>query len=158
MTAPDTLMPDVVSPTGAEDMNAGPPTPISSSRRVKELLGDAFAFVRSAELNKAMSAVTIDDLIVDQIKRNGETATINKYSFNPYSYNPAAAPPAGLIPEGAANFLSGADTRRATKLELITALNNEIVLLVDEMLRTPVQQLVDTDDYIEILSDVLPEE
>jgi len=158
MTVPDSLMPDIISPTGAEDLNAGPPTPVSSSRKVKELLGDAFAFVRSAELNKAISSITIEELMDDQIKRNGETAAVSKYGFNPYSYDPAAPPPEGVLPEGPANFLSGADTRRATKLEAMTALHNEIILLVDEMLRTPVQQLVDTDDYLEILSDATPEE
>jgi hypothetical protein len=102
-------------------------------RKLVSIIADTFAFVRGAEANQAIQTVSLDQLIYDQIKRNGESRDSNNARFNPYTYDPEAPPPAGLQPIGTANFLSGTDTNLPTKYARILALQNVLNATVDQI-------------------------
>ena len=82
------------------------------SQRLRQILADAFSFVRSAELNQAIATVTIEDLMFDQIKRNGESNNSNYAQYSPYDYDPKNPKPAGVATGNVVKFLGGSDTSR----------------------------------------------
>jgi len=132
-------------------------------RRVRLVLSDAFTFIRSAEINRAVEALTLDHLIGDQIKRNGETALSNSNSYDPYSFNPTQRTPAGLQPLDRANFLGGTDTSAPTKMDRITALKNNISATVAFIKTKTIQdveagQETDDDPVEELLTLEIQEE
>jgi hypothetical protein len=106
------------------------------SRRIIEVIGDAYAFVRSKEANAALATVTLDDLIGDQIRRTGETKESNGNQFTPYSYDESKATPAGKEAPRA-NFPSGSDTNRPTKLDFILAIQSEVSAVIQEVRASP---------------------
>jgi hypothetical protein len=110
-------------------MASGERSPII--RRVRLVLADAYTFVRSQEVNAAVEELTLDHLLGDQIKRNGETALSNASEYDPYSFDPTKRVPAGSQPLARANFLGVSDLSAPTKLDRITALKNEISAVVD---------------------------
>jgi hypothetical protein len=112
-------------------------------RRILNVLADAFTFVRSVEANRAIAAVTLDQLINDQIKRNGESSDSNNSRFDPYSFDPNATPPAGNQPITAANFAGGADTNAPTKIARLLAIKNNLSAVVTELKKIPAQDLKD---------------
>lgn len=105
-------------------------------RRILEVISDAFSFVRSAEANAALATVTLEELINDQILRNGETEKSNANQFTPYNYEPSKEAPEG---ESAprANFASGVDSTRPTKIDFITAVQNELSAVIEEIKANP---------------------
>ncbi len=105
----------------------------TTSRRIREILSDAYAFIRSAESNAALATVTLEELMNDQINRNGESSKSNATQYNPYSFEADKDLPAGLEPTERANFLSGSDTQRPTKLDQILAIQNELSGVIDEV-------------------------
>jgi hypothetical protein len=111
----------------------------ASNRRVRkivEVVSDAFAFVRSAEANAALATVTLEELIGDQIKRNGESANSNSNQFTPYDYESGRETPAGdEAPR--ANFLGGSDTARPTKIDFILAVQNELSAVIEDIKANP---------------------
>ena len=88
-----------------------------TSRCIREVLSDAYAFIRSAEANAALATVTLDELIGDQINRNGDTDRSNAAQYNPYSFKAGKDAPEGIEPTDRANFLGAAHDRitRAAK-------------------------------------------
>lgn len=139
----------VMTPT-EELPDSGQPKP---SRRVRAVLSDALAFVRAAEANKAIAAVTIEQLIGDHIKRIGDTKSSASSRYNPYSYDPNDPPPAGKEPEGRANFIGGSDLGRPTKLDIILALKNEIDAVVDEIKGVEPSAVADAEEYEDGVAD-----
>jgi hypothetical protein len=130
----------------------------STSRRVREVLSDAYSFIRSAEANKAIATVTLEDLMGDQIKRNGETDLSNASQFNPYSYDVKEDVPAGGEPEERANFIGGADISvvtidgekvqsRPTKLDSILAIQAEIESVIEEVKAATPVRVADAKTY-----------
>lgn len=115
-------------------------------RNVRAVIADAYTFVRSAESNQALDTVTLENLISDQIKRNGESALSNANQYNPYGYDPNNPPPPGQTP-ARANFAGGSDTSRPTKIDAITAIKNEVSATVQSIKDNP--ELWQVDDYIE---------
>ena len=109
-----------------------------------EIIGDAFAFVRSAEANAALATVTLEALIHDQIIRNGESDTSKSNEFTPYSHDPDKQKPAGTEAPRA-NFASGVDVSvddsdksvRPTKLDFIRAVQNEMTAVIKEIKASP---------------------
>jgi len=124
----------------------------SVSRKLRAVLADAFAFVRSVESNRALQTVTLDQLINDQIRRNGDTSRSNAAQYNPYSHDPEKVEAASAEPPKRGNFLGGADTERPTKLDRILALKEEIGATVEEVKKTAVltltaEELADGGEY-----------
>lgn len=124
-----------------------------ASRKMVEVIADAFTFVRSSEANAALATVTIEELIGDQIKRNGETDESNSNQFTPYSYDPDAESPAG---EGAprANFAGGSDTGRPTKLDFILAIQSELSAVIEGIKARPPSE----EEYTKSVEDGYSEE
>ena len=115
--------------TQVVDANVEP----SPSRKLREVVGDAFSFIRGMEANSALATVTLDQLMVDQINRNGETSRSNAQQYDPYQYKPEQNAPATEVPIERANFLGGADTTRPTKLDRVLSVVNSIVDVVKEI-------------------------
>ena len=132
----------VASPD-ASDANQVP----SASRRLREAVSDAFTFLRSYEANQAFATVTLENLIVDQIARNGDTARSNAAQYDPYSYNPAVEEPTSGLPAERANYLGGSDTKRPTKLDRVLALMSNIQAIVTEIQATPPVDVADPEEY-----------
>lgn len=105
-------------------------------RRVLEVISDAFSFVRSMEANAALATVTLEELINDQILRNGETEKSNANKFTPYDYDADKETPEGEAAPRA-NYASGADTSRPTKIDFITAVQNELSAVIEEIKANP---------------------
>jgi len=130
----------------------------STSRRVREVISDAYAFIVSAEANKAIATVTLEDLMGDQIKRNGESDLSNASQYNPYAYDVSKDAPAGDEPEERANYLGGADTTvvdvdgtevqsRPTKLDRILAIKAELEGVIEEVKAATPVQVADASSY-----------
>lgn len=123
----------------------------SVARKLREALSDAYTFVRSAEANKALYTVTLEELMGDQIKRNGETKKSNSSQFNPYSYEVEKTGAAGSEPEKIANFLGASDTSRPTKLDAITAIHDELSKVIDDVKKTPPVEVAAIEEYNDAL-------
>jgi hypothetical protein len=116
--------------------------------QLRAIISDAYAFVRSVEANQAFATVTIEALIDDQIKRNGESTDSNAAQFNPYSYDPNEQSPAGLEPNEPANFLGGTDTGLPSKLDWLTAIENELGNAIEQIKVDPID-VAEPEEYTE---------
>lgn len=112
-------------------------------RRTIQVLADAFTAVRSAAANQAISAVTLDQLINDQILINGESTDSNNSRFDPYSFDPNNIEPAGDAAITPALFAGGTDTTRPTKSARLLAIKNNLKAVVEELKKVPPQDLKD---------------
>jgi len=132
----------------------------TTSRRVREVISDAYSFIVSAEANKALASVSLEDLMGDQIKRNGETALSNASQFNPYSFDENGNIPASEEPEERANFLGVVDTSvvkvgeeevqsEPTKLDRILAIQGELSSVIQEIKATKPVQVADAETYVD---------
>ncbi len=120
-----------------------------ASRRIRNIIADAFAFVRSAEVNKAIGTVTLEQLMNDHIARNGDTDRSNARQFDPYSYDATTDYPASEDPLQRANFLSGTDTQRPTKLDRILAIKNELEGVIEEVKAMEPLDVAEAEEYEE---------
>jgi hypothetical protein len=100
-------------------------------RRFEAQISDVFAFVRSQEVNRALAAVTQEQLLQEQILRNGESSASRASEFNPYAYNPSAPQLGTRQPLGRANYAGGADVNQPTKIERIQALASQLEDLIE---------------------------
>jgi hypothetical protein len=116
-------------------------------RKVRAVLAEAFASIRSSAVNDALATVTFETLMGEQILRNGESDKSKASEYNPYAYDPAEPLPVGIQPGKPANYAGGSDTNRATKIEQIKALQNEIDAVVDQVLNTPMVEIADASEY-----------
>ena len=122
-----------------------------SARRVRDVLSDAYSFIRSAETNKAFSTVSIELLMDEQIQRNGESGESGASQYNPYSYNPDKVTPAGNTPVKLVNPLSGTLSTVPTKLDRITAIANEMQATIKEIKAVDPIDVVEQDAYDDAL-------
>ena len=134
----------------------GSPAP-RSSKRIRAILADAYAFIRSAEANQAVAAITQEELISDHIKRNGESSASAKAKFDPYSYDPGKAQPEGETPPERVNFAGGTDTGRPTKMDRLLALKNELESAVDEVKKMEPIELEGAEAYTDAMTKSLPQ-
>jgi len=130
----------------------------SVSRKLRTIVADAFAFVRGAEVNKALADVSIEDLMGDQIKRNGDSAAANAGQYNPYKFEAGKDLPAGTETTERANFLGGADTQRPTKRDRIVAIQNELNDAIDEIKKIEIVDVADAEVYADATEIAAPEE
>ena len=119
----------------------------SKSRKLRQVLADTFTFIRSREANQALATVTFEALMGDQVKRNGESDASNSSQYTPYAFDPDKPLPAGVAPAKRVNFAGGADTTRPTKIQMIQAMQNEVVAVVEEIKKTPMAMVVDYGKY-----------
>ena len=140
--------------TGAIDQNLKP----TSSKRLREAVADAFAFIRSQELNQAMATVTLEQLMGDQINRNGESERSNASKYDPYSYSPEASEKASSEKVTRANFLGGTDTNRPTKLDRVLAITNSLGKVIDEIKAQQPLDVATPEEYTDVADVAAPEE
>lgn len=114
-------------------------------RQIRRGIADAFSFVRSQEANRRIQSVTFNQLLAEQLQRNGETERLGKAINNPYSYDPETAEPASAIPVSRANFVGGTDTGNMTKLDRVVYLRNAISDLVDTVKSIDPEEIVAPD-------------
>ena len=118
-------------------------------RDFRRVVSDAFAFIRSAEANQALATVSLDELIGDQIKRNGESESSNAAQFNPYSHDPKEGSPAGVTTSERANFLGAADGNRPTKLDRVLAIRNALSDVITEIKNREVTEVANAEEYLD---------
>lgn len=118
-------------------------------RRLRAAISDAFAFVRSAEANKALATVTLEDLVGEVITRYGETVDSNASQYNPYAFDPAKAEeqPSGTKPTERANFIGGFPLDRPNKLDRILALEAELGAIIDDIKAQEVVKVSDQSEF-----------
>jgi len=131
------------------------PTP---GKRLRAAVADAFSFIRSAEANAAMATVTLEQLMGDQIERNGESERSNKAKFDPYSYNPEQDEEAGKEPIKRATLPSGVDTQRPTKLDRVLAIVNTLDGVIEEIKALKPLEVAEMDEYVDKADIAAPEE
>jgi hypothetical protein len=130
------------------------------SKVLRNVIGDAFAFVRSAEINQAFATVTFEELIEYQILRNGESAKSAAAQYNPYSYDPSAPPPAGAqppAPSKTADFLAGTELGRPTKMDRLLAILNAITDVVTQISAVDPIEVANYAAYVDNLESTIPD-
>ena len=121
----------------------------SVSKKLRNVIADAFSAIRGAEANKALATVSLEQLIGDQIARNGESDSSNGNQFNPYDYDTSGDSPASREPDERANFLGAADTGRPTKLDFVLAIKNEISDVIKQVKDLPPSEVAEADEYVD---------
>jgi hypothetical protein len=122
----------------------------SSGKRLRDAVADAFTFIRSQELNQAIATVTIEQLMGDQIARNGESERSNAAQYDPYSYNPKAKEDAANQEVLRANFLGGSDTDRPTKLDRVLAITNSLKDVIKEIKEQEPVDVASPEEYTDM--------
>jgi hypothetical protein len=137
-------------------LESDPPETTPASQ-VREVIADAYSFIRSVQANAAFATVTLEQLISDQITRNGETSRSNGRQYDPYSYNPQHPPPAGLD-VSRVNFLGGADTTQATKLDRVLAIRNRLASVIAQIRAASPTSVASTRQYTDRVPISVPPE
>lgn len=136
-----------MSSTSGSDLDTNlSPSPIETLRRV---VGDAYAAIRSAEANKALATVSLEQLIGDQILRNGDSDRSNASQFDPYTLDPNKDQPASEENIVRANTPSGADTGRPTKLDRVLAIVNQFEAVVSQIKELSPTEVAEYEEYSE---------
>ena len=126
-------------------------------KRLREAVADAYAFIRSQELNQAIATVTLEQLMGDQINRNGESERSNASKYDPYSYSPEAYEKASASKVARANFLGGSDTNRPTKLDRVLAITNALGKVIDEIKSKQPLDVAKPEEYTDVADVAVPE-
>lgn len=121
--------------------------------KLRAVIGDAITFVRSAEINQALSSVTIEDLMAEQIARNGESKKSEERKYDPYGF--VAGKPQDASNDFASvskssppgNFVSGTNIDNPTKIDRLMAIKNQIEGTVEAMRSYDPKELADVEDY-----------
>ena len=117
----------------------------NTQRKFRRFLSDAYAFVRSREANSAIASVTLDQLIVEHLWRNGEEEGPNSAQFNPYAFDPTETQPAGTQPFTRANFLGGSNHNLPTRLDRVRALVNAVDDMTKAIKELPLSATAELD-------------
>jgi hypothetical protein len=128
----------------------------STSKKLREAVADAFVFIRSAEANQAIATVSLEQLMGDQIIRNGESERSNASQYDPYSFNPKKKESASSKAQPRANFLSATDTNMATKLDRLLAITNNIEKIVSEIKRMQPVDVASAEEYTDVADVAAP--
>jgi hypothetical protein len=128
------------------------------AKRLASVVADAYAFIRSEEASAAIAEVTLEQLINDQILRNGDSERSNKSKYDPYSYDPKKTEAASEEPTKRANFPGGSDTGRPTKLDRVLAIVNNIADVVSQIKSMEVDEVVKEETWSEKASIAAPED
>ena len=128
------------------------------SRRLREAVADAYVFIRSQELNQAIATVTLEQLMGDQINRNGESERSNAAKYDPYSYDPSTTESGSKSKVTRANFLGGVDTNRPTKLDRVLAITNALEKVVEDIKKQEPLDVANGEEYTDVADVAAPEE
>lgn len=119
---------------------------------VRALLADSFRFVQSAEANRALASVTLDDLIVDQIARNGDSDSANSSQYSPYAITESEETPATEdLPR--VDYIIGVAGDSATKMDRLMAIKNSLSAMVEELKKIPPNEVASEEDYTDAAED-----
>lgn len=132
------------STSGSETDANLTPTPMETLRRV---VGDAYAAIRSDEANKSLATVSLEQLIGDQIIRNGDSDRSNASKFEPYSLDPSKEVPASNENTVRANTASVTDTGRPTKLDRVLAIVNQFEATVEKIKELTPTEVAEYEEY-----------
>lgn len=127
----------------ADDTNLVP----SHMENLRRVVSDAYAAIRSDEANKALATVSLEQLIGDQILRNGDSERSNASKFDPYGFDPNSEPPASEENIVRANTPSGADTQRPTKLDRVLAIVNQFDAVVEKIKELSPTEVAEYEEY-----------
>lgn len=105
----------------------------STVRQLRSAIADAYTFVRSEELNRAISTVTIEQLMADHVARLTGSETSRSNPFNPYAFDPEKVSPATSEPIRQVNSLSGSDTGLPSKRDRVLALQTQLGAVIDQV-------------------------
>lgn len=130
----------------------------SAGKRLRAAVNDAFAFIRSAEVNAAIASVTLEQLMGDQILRNGESERSNAAKYDPYSYNPGEDEAAGDEPLKRATLPSGVDTERPTKYDRVLAIVNVLSDVIAEIKKLEPVAVYEAEEYVDVADVAAPVE
>ena len=121
-------------------------------KQLQTVLADVYSFIRSAEANQAFATVTLEQLMRDQIERNGESSRSNSNQYNPYSYSTAKTTPASTDPMSRANFLGASDTTLPTKYDRVLALTNNLSAVIEEIKAMSSVDVAEAEEYADAAS------
>jgi|SRR6185295_13443185 len=107
-------------------------------RTITNILADAFAFVRGQEINKSIAAVTLEELLEEQILRNGETGASKSSQFDPYAFDPSAPVLGTKAPLPRANFAGVSNVNQPTKMDRLIALQAGLEAAIKQIKDTPI--------------------
>jgi len=130
----------------------------SAGKRLRAAVNDAFAFIRSAEVNAAIGTVTLEQLMGDQILRNGESARSNAAKYDPYSYSPEDDEAAGNEPLKRATLPSAVDTERPTRYDRVLAIVNVLSDVVQEIKELEPVAVYEAEEYADVADVAAPVE
>jgi hypothetical protein len=125
-------------------------------KAMRLVIADAFTFVRSQEANQAIAGVSLDQLIAEQIARNGESDPSAKSVYSPYDYatSPDAEEPSSTsASEVSPAFSTGIDTTTPTKLDRLEAVKGSLNEAINSFASLDDQEVYESfdelDDYLE---------
>lgn len=127
-------------------------------KKLRAAVADAYSFIRSMEANAAIATVTLEQLMGDQILRNGESERSNKSKYDPYSYDPTEDEAASEEPVKRANYPSGSDTERPTKLDRVLAIVNNIKDVVSQIKELDPTEVEGEEAYSDVADVAMPED
>lgn len=122
---------------------------MGARRQLELILADAHTFVLSAEVSKAIAAVTVDQLIQEAIDRNGDSETSKTTKFDPYAIDISQPPTASERPLEQESFVSGSNLSGATKIDRIHALRAELRSTVEEVKKMPLSAVQESDRVVD---------
>lgn len=125
-----------------------------TQKRIRATIGSVYAFVQSREVNRALSSVSIEQLMVEQILRNGSTDNAKKYeTSSSATTDENNRTPATQVPINTSNFVSGTDAYSASKIEQLNSLQSELNGLIDVIKNIDPIQILDPREEDENLAD-----
>lgn len=121
-------------------------------RRIRLILSDTFSFVRGMEANKGIAAVSMNQLIREQILRNGTTLDAASSQYDPYLIDFAKVSEASKLAVDPINPVSGSDMNQPTKCDRIRAIQTQLETTIEEVKRTDPAEFrpepsTDEEDY-----------
>ncbi len=120
---------------------------------IRRQLSDVVTVVRSIEINRAFSNVSLVELISEQVARNGETTSASQ---NATSGEPTAqSQVASARPINATNFLSGSDTSLPTRIERLVQLQTGLSDLITSIKAIEPSSLVEDVAEDPLLNDTI---
>lgn len=127
--------------------------------QLRLVLNDAYAFVRSYEINRALSNISIEDLINEHIDRIGTSEVSEKNKFDPYadpSTETANDNPAPVTDgKKPGNFVSGTDMRNMTKRDRILKMQAALVTTLVAVKGYDPKELADAEDHANAAEEII---
>jgi len=135
---------------------------IKKANKFRNVLADAFSFIRSVEVNRALSVVKLEDMMNEQISRNGESSKSASKKYDPYTFRTSEdlasdnVQPVAIEGEPG-NFITGTEGLNPTKMDRLTALKNAINTAIDSIKAVDPKDLTDAENSAENLSNTTEE-